>query len=121
MKHPFIAVILLCVCCLLHPISSYSQTGGTITGRVIDQTDLVVPGVSVELLASGAADHIKTLTGDDGLFRFENVQPGPAEVTFRLINFGTIRRNVAVTAGSTTTVNVMLVVPQAPTSRLPRR
>jgi hypothetical protein len=110
MKHRFRAVLLLFVCCLLPPVFSYSQAGGTITGRVIDQTELLVPGVSVELLASGAADHIKTLTGDDGLFRFENVQPGPAEVTFRLINFGTIRRNVVVTAGSTTTVNVMLVV-----------
>jgi hypothetical protein len=90
--------------------SLYAQGGGTVNGRVIDQTDLVIPGVSIELLPAGASDHLKALTGDDGIFRFENVPAGPAEVTFRLINFGTVRRNIVVTAGSPTTVNVMLVV-----------
>jgi hypothetical protein len=83
---------------------------GTITGRVLDQTEALIPGVSVELLPMGNGEHLQTLTEDNGTFRFENVSPGPAELTFRLINFSTLRRIVMVSPGATAQVDVMMVV-----------
>jgi hypothetical protein len=53
---------------------------------------------------------IETITEGDGTYRFENVPPGPAELTFRLINFSTVRRTVVVAAGSTSAVDVVLLV-----------
>ncbi len=38
-----------------------------------------------------------------GAYRFENVPAGQAELTFRLINFSTVRRMVTVTSGGTVT------------------
>src|SRR5687767_13689442 len=87
------AVVLLLMSSL--PMSEgFAQATGTITGRVLDQTNALIPGASVEMLASGSTDHIGTLTMNDGTYRFEKVPVGPAELTFKLINFGTVRRNV---------------------------
>jgi hypothetical protein len=69
----------------------------------------VLPGVIVELEREGAP-HQQTFTGAVGEYRFDNVPPGPAEVTFRLINFTTVRRSITVAAGATTTADVMLTV-----------
>src|SRR6202008_1304443 len=69
-----------------------------------------IPGVSVELLPANAADHIEALTEGDGTYRFTNVPAGPAELTFKLINFTTVRRNINVVAGSTLTVDALLTV-----------
>jgi outer membrane receptor protein involved in Fe transport len=51
-----------------------------------------------------------TLTGEEGAYRFDNVPPGPAELTFRLINFSTVRLAITVAATATTTTDVTLVV-----------
>ena len=88
----------------------FGQGGGVITGRVLDQTGARIPGVSVEALPGGSAEHIGTLTGEDGTFRFENLPPGPAELTFKLINFATVRRDIVVPAAGSLTVDVLLVV-----------
>ena len=75
-----------------------AQTG-SVAGRVVDQTEALLPGVSIELLPTGADEHAEVLTEGDGTYRFDNVPPGPAEIVFRLINFSTIRRDLVVTAG----------------------
>jgi hypothetical protein len=94
---------------LLQSVPAYGQGAGTVSGRVIDQTQAVIPGVNVELLRPGAPA-LQTITGDQGGYQFTNVPAGPAELTFRLINFATVRRNIVVTAGSTTSAEAMLFV-----------
>src|SRR5947209_6448568 len=94
---------------LFHP-PLFAQTGGTITGRVFDQTGAVIPGVTVELFSGKLRTAQSTITGGDGRYRFDNVVEGPAELTFRLINFSTVRRAISVTAGSTSTADITLVV-----------
>jgi hypothetical protein len=94
--------------CFLTPVALFAQNG-TVSGRVFDQTQALIPGVTVELEREGAA-HLQTFTGEQGTYQFDNVPPGPAELTFRLINFSTIRRNINVTAGNTTTADVVLTI-----------
>src|SRR5688572_30054486 len=60
----------------------------------------VLPGVSIDV-HSGAAEFGAT-TGEDGTYRLEGVPAGAAEVTFKLINFTVVRRDVMV--GSTPAV-----------------
>jgi hypothetical protein len=76
----------------------------------MDQTGALIPGVSVELLASGQDDHIETISGVDGRYSFEAVPSGPAEVTFRLINFSTVRRELNVADGDVLTADAVMVV-----------
>ena len=68
-----------------------------VTGSVRDETGAVLPGVSVELrTASG----VRGTTSDGaGTYRFEGVGAGAASLTFRLVNFSTLRRGLDVAAG----------------------
>jgi hypothetical protein len=94
---------------LLTPAAAFAQAG-SVTGTVSDETGGVLPGVSVSLRPTGAAAAEETVTDGVGRYGFESVPAGPAELTFRLINFSTVRRSVTVAAGSTLTANAVLLV-----------
>jgi len=91
------------------PCTLLAQSG-TVTGRVFDQSEALIPGVSVELVSTATGVGHTTITGGAGTYRFDEVAAGPAELTFRLINFSTLRRSILITAGSSTTVDATLVV-----------
>ena len=92
------------------PAVGLAQGGGTVTGLVVDQTDLPFPGVSVQLQSDMTEDPIETVTDGDGTYRFSGVPAGPAELTFRLINFSTIRRDLIMTSGGTVTADALMVI-----------
>jgi hypothetical protein len=69
----------------------------------------MIPGVTVELEHEGMP-HQQTVTDQEGSYRFDSVMPGSAELTFRLINFTTVRRNITVAAGTTITADVLMTV-----------
>ena len=59
-------------------------------GRVTDQTGGVLPGVSIDLVnASGEQTAVSNAAG---VFRFDRVEAGAAELTYRLINFTVLRK-----------------------------
>src|SRR5262245_22052120 len=88
----------------------HAQAAGTVTGRVFDQTQALIPGVSVELLSSSSKALQTTVTNGNGVYRFENVPAGQAEITFRLINFSTVRRTLVVARDGDQPVDVTLFV-----------
>src|SRR5688572_8650232 len=90
--------------------TAWAQATGTISGTVEDETGAVLPGVSVSVSVAGAPAVAETVTDMTGVYRFERVPVGSAELTFRLINFSSGRRTVTVTSGATTTANVRMVV-----------
>jgi hypothetical protein len=85
-----------------------AQSTAVVTGRVSDETGGVLPGVSVDL-HSGATE-LTAVTDNAGLFRLEEVPPGAAELTFKLINFALNRRTLAIGAGETVTANAVLTL-----------
>ena len=89
---------MLAVCPLM------AQTDGVITGTVTDETSGVLPGVTVEL--DSVRGLRRVVSEADGTFRFDGVPLGSATVTFRLLNFSTLRRDVDVVAD--TRVDAML-------------
>src|SRR5687767_4798730 len=89
---------------------AWAQASGSVAGTVSDETGGVLPGVTVQLLPSGAQGALETITDGSGTFHFEGVPSGTAELTIRLINFSTVRRNVNVTAGNPVKADVSMVV-----------
>lgn len=104
----FIVLALLC----LGSASLSAQATGSVSGRVADETGGVLPGVSVTLRTGGGAA-LETVSDNAGLYRFERVPAGPAEISFRLINFSAVRRDIVVAAPGVTANAVMLVATSA--------
>jgi hypothetical protein len=100
----------MCVAVTLAPGEASSQGTGIVTGTASDETGGVLPGANVSLRPAGAQSDLETVTDGMGVYRFENVPGGRAELTFRLINFSTVRRIVTVPAGGTVTANALLLV-----------
>ena len=74
-----------------------AQSTGIMTGTVVDETGGVLPGVTVDVQAAGT--RLDTVTDDTGTWRVDGVPEGPASLTFRLVNFSTLRRDLEVAAG----------------------
>ncbi|MGE0394587.1 MAG: methylated-DNA--[protein]-cysteine S-methyltransferase [Vicinamibacterales bacterium] len=93
--------------------ASVAQQTGTLSGRIVDQTGGALPGVTVTVEPAGTATPIETVSDDTGQFHVPAVPAGRVAVTFRLINFSTVRRDVTVTTGSTRVDAVLVVAASA--------
>ena len=99
------------LCLLAWTSAALAQGPAAVSGRVTDQTGGVLPGVTV-LLDAGSGQPREATTDERGDYHFANVPRGGADVTFRLINFSTVRRRVEV-SGDTRADAVMLVAASA--------
>ena len=93
--------------CALAVPSFAAPPAGQMRGRVTDQTGGGLPGVSVEVRQGAVVRSATTDAG--GNYSVDAIPPGRYDVTYRLINFApATRRDVAVSDGSTTAINVIL-------------
>jgi hypothetical protein len=87
-----------------------SQTG-TISGRVSDSSDAILPGVTVTITSPALMGTQVAVTNDQGLYRFPAVPPGVYTVAYELPGFNTLRREgIQISLGFTATLNVQLSV-----------
>jgi hypothetical protein len=95
------------------PAAAWAQAGGsstgTVTGTISDETGGVLPGVTVSLQPAGGQS-LETVTDGTGVYRFENVAAGAAELSFRLINFSAVRRTVTIAPNASVTANAVMLV-----------
>ena len=84
------------------------QTVGALRGQVTDQTGGAMPGVAISLRS--AESELSGSTNDSGTYEFTDVPAGPAEVTFTLINFAVVHREVAIQPEQTTTADVVMAL-----------
>ncbi|HUJ14679.1 MAG TPA: TonB-dependent receptor [Thermoanaerobaculia bacterium] len=88
----------LCFLIFLAAVPLAAQSG-TISGRVIDSTNAVLPGVTVEATPVHGGAAVIAVTGADGTYVL-GVPSGTYDVEFHLINFATtVRRGVEAGAG----------------------
>jgi outer membrane receptor protein involved in Fe transport len=92
---PFRATLfaLLVSCAVV--LSAAPAGASDVIGTVIDQARGVLPGVSVELKDPSNVARL-AVTDAAGQFEFRDVAPGTAALSFSLVNFGTVRREVVV-------------------------
>ena len=85
-----------------------AEPPGRISGRVVDQTGAPLPAVSIDLVVY--SEEVTTTSDAAGLYRFENVPAGKAELTYRLLNFSVLRRTVLVGSGVSVRADAMLTL-----------
>ncbi len=100
-----LAALVLAV--LLLPLAAIAEQSGVVSGRVTDQTGAPLPGVTIDLVAGST--ELNAVTDGSGGYRFDSAPAGPAELTFRLINYTVIRRPIVIAAAPATANVVMLL------------
>ena len=96
---------------LVLAISSHSAaqtSNGSLTGAVRDSSGAVVPGASIT--AQGSDATFQFTTELDGAFRFLNLEPGAYRLTASLSGFRADSREVVVSLGKNTNIDLRLEV-----------
>lgn len=107
-----IGSLLLLLILVFGPGSAFSalasqEVTGNIEGTLKDPSGAVIPNATVT--ATSAQRTFNTTTNDDGVYRFNNLQPGIYTVTASGTGFGTVKRDdVTVELGRTLQVNFEL-------------
>jgi hypothetical protein len=83
-------------------LASAQQTvdAGSVSGRVVDEVQIVIPGVTVAAVHRLTGVSATAITGEDGRFRFPYLRIGTYELTVTLAGFTPAQRSVTVSAGS---------------------
>ena len=94
--------MILLVLFALSSAGAFAQDGaaGRIFGRLTDETDGVLPGVMIELKTETGVPSTAT-TSVDGEYSFDTLVPGPYHLSFSMMNFAEVRRDVNVQQGAT--------------------
>ncbi|MCW5982397.1 MAG: TonB-dependent receptor [Bryobacteraceae bacterium] len=105
-------VLALLVCLLAGFSWAFGQIGtSTITGRVVDPTGAVIPGVSVTVVQLATNFTFTATTNDEGLYRVQSLRPGAYRVTFESAGFKKgVREGVELRTGDTLAVDMSLEV-----------
>ena len=105
-----IAAILL-VLLPLPALALGQATGtGTVTGRVVDSSGGVLPGVTVTMRSPQALGQFTAVTDTQGLYRIANLPPASYEARAELQGFQTVLQQIAVRVASTLAVDFTLAV-----------
>ena len=105
-------VLMLIALCL--PVSAafaqtVSATTGTVIGKVTDESDAVLPGVSITIKGPAMMGVQTAVTDGEGMYRLTAIPPGSYALDFELQGFATNhRQGIAIGSGFTATINVKL-------------
>src|SRR4051794_21030058 len=101
-------------CCLafLLASSAYSQTAtGTINGRVTDTSGAALPAVEVSATNPLKGTTVRTVTDEQGGYRFFYLEPASYTLTFQKSGFSTLNReNVQLRASDTLGIDIQMNV-----------
>src|SRR5688572_21045035 len=104
-----ISACVLALTLALTGLASAQERFGTLTGRVTDQQDAAVPGVTVVATNTGTGQVRQFVTDANGVFIAPDLVPGRYTVRFELQGFAPVERtDVSVTLGRTYELNEQL-------------
>src|SRR5438876_471157 len=88
-----------------------SATMGAIDGRVTDNTNAVLPGVTVTISGAALMGARVVTTSEQGAYRIVAVPPGDYTIVFELSGFAPLKRTeIRVDLGFTVTLNVQMAL-----------
>jgi outer membrane receptor protein involved in Fe transport len=106
-----LAVLVVSVAPSLAVAQAVTSGTGALNGRVVDDSQAIIPGVTVTI-SSPSLMGVRTAVSDsDGQYRFTAVPPGDYAVQFELTGFRTIRHEgIRIGVGFTATLNAEMKV-----------
>src|SRR5688572_12638052 len=105
------AVWTIALCTLLAAPLAYGQSTSTFNGRILDQGDLVLPGVTVTATNVNTGVARTTVSNEQGQYFIGGLEPGTYRVETDLAGFGpSFRENVRLDVNSVLTIDFQLGV-----------
>src|SRR5262249_34811575 len=97
---------------LLIPATLLAQraTTGTVTGKIVDSSGALLPGVTVSLQSPEVLGQFSAVSGADGTYRVSNLPPATYDVRAELSGFQTVVQKVIVRLNAVTDVTFTLSV-----------
>src|SRR5438477_4649294 len=91
----------------LMPALAFGQrtTTGTVTGKVVDSSGAVLPGVTVQLTSPEALGQFAGVTDGQGVYRVTNLPPASYEIRAELSGFTSVIRKATVRLNAVTEVD----------------
>ncbi|MBI3494045.1 MAG: carboxypeptidase regulatory-like domain-containing protein, partial [Acidobacteria bacterium] len=87
------------------------RTTGEITGKVVDESGSVLPGVTVTLRGAGVAGAPTVVTSETGRYLFPVLPPGSYDLEYQIAGFTTLRREaIPIAVGAVVELDVALKV-----------
>lgn len=94
----------------LAAIPALAQQTGSISGKITDSSNAVLPGVTVEARSDVMPKPRVVVSESDGSYQLPALLPGTYTVTYTLQGMQTVTKNVSVALGQNTSVDVTLGV-----------
>jgi outer membrane receptor for ferrienterochelin and colicin len=112
MRRYLIGLAFLALISLVSITSAAAQQGGSaIRGRITDQQQGILPGVSIVVTHAESGTIRETVTGSDGTFLVPGLLPGPYKIAAVLQGFSRLTQdNLVLRIGSTLQVDLVLRV-----------
>jgi hypothetical protein len=103
------AIVALCMVAIAS--LAYAQATSTFNGRVVDNSDAVLPGVTVTVTNTATGVVRTTVTNADGQYFMPGLDPGAYQVKTELAGFaGAMRDNVRLGINATLTIDFKLAL-----------
>lgn len=107
MSRSFLIVFVLF---LLFITSNAQQFNGEISGKITDEDEISLPGVTVTLKAANIAP-LTTITSNSGVYRFLFLPPGTYSIRIELAGFKTeTKENIVIQIGEKTNVDFTITI-----------
>jgi hypothetical protein len=112
MKPHVLRVLSAAALLLMTTAAAFAQAvgTGTVTGRIVDASGAVVPGVTVTLKSPEALGVFTGVTDAQGMYRIGNLPPATYELRAELDGFQTVVRQVTVRLGATAPLDLSMSV-----------
>jgi outer membrane receptor protein involved in Fe transport len=101
----FVAIV---TTCWIGAATAVAQESATVTGTISDETNAVLPGVTVTALNTSSGRIVTGVTSEAGQYEITGLFPGPFRITASLTGFSEAGRSITLTAGGTATVDFVL-------------
>ncbi|MFG4000930.1 TonB-dependent receptor [Flavobacterium aquidurense] len=102
--HQYLGTLFLMFCLFFLPNKGFAQNQNTVSGKVLDDSGVTIPGANVSIKETGK----NTITDENGGYSFSNVDAGTYTIIATNVGYKTFEKKIAIKEGESLEVNLLL-------------